>query len=402
MAYREVDENYRGDGGDLFEKLRFEQTGEYARLLIMAHENRHLNQEWVHTIRGPVMEHGIPVMKDKSRRDGTVYGQDYATRFIGKRLCLGDPDVLEDKGMDPNMCPACAAAKRGVRDMRPERRYTTAVLRYVTRSKKEDVLRNPPNADVLVWELTQKQYGLLSAWKRQVRDLFEIPEGEDFGLNRADVILVCEDKDFQRVRWEAAKRPAHQHPQIRQLVRDLWGDEANRPTQEQLRLACGKDNGREYMEEDVQEAEDSWAQAERGGATGDADPTGSDPLGGGGLDEGLDALLTDGPAASAAAGTDDPFGGEGLDQFAGDKPAEAAPAAVPAADADPLADASTSEPAAPAASAPASATSPAAAPRSEPADDPFGDDAPAAEPAKAASNGTGDAGVNFDDVLAGL
>ncbi|MGA9606980.1 MAG: hypothetical protein WBR21_08150, partial [Rouxiella badensis] len=125
MAYKEVDETYRGDGADLFEKLRFTDTGEVARFMIAAHENKHLNQEWVHTIRAPVLEHGIPVMVDKKRKDGSVFGQDYSTRFVGKRLCLGDPDVLEDKGMDPNMCPACAAAKRGVRDMRPERRYTT-------------------------------------------------------------------------------------------------------------------------------------------------------------------------------------------------------------------------------------------------------------------------------------
>jgi hypothetical protein len=397
MAYREV-----------VEKLRFTDSGEVARFMIAAHENKHLNMEWVHTMRAPVMEHGIPVMVDKKRKDGTVYGQDYSTRFVGKRLCLGDPDVLEDKGMDPSNCPACAAAKRGVRDMRPERRYTTAIIRYATRSKKEDTLRVPPSADILVWELTQKQFGLLSAWKRQVRDLLEIPEGQEFGLNVADVVLVCEDSDWQRVRWDAAKRPAWKsNAAVRQLVQDLWREEANRPTQEQLRLACGKDNGRDYMEEDVEEAESAWAAAERAGATGTADPTGGDPLSGGteDLDAGLDSLLSDGPAASAAAGVEDPFADTsgGLGEFVPKE--ETSAAAAPAEAADPLADAPTAEPAAPADSKPASAPSPAAAPPSEPADDLFGGDGtPAAAPAgKAASNGTADdEGASFDDVLAGL
>lgn len=427
MAYRTVDENYKGDGADPFEKLRYTDNGEVARFMIAAAADpvtgepcRSISWEWVHTLRAPSLEHGVPVMEPLKKKDGTVYGEKHSTRFVGQRLCLGDPDVLEDKGIDPNMCPGCAAAKRGVKDMRPERRYAVPIIRYETQGKKSDTVRtSPPSAKILVWVFSQKQFGLLAAWKRQVRDLLEIsPEVKDFALNLADVVLVCEDSNFQRTRWSAAMRPAHRDPRVRQLVKELWGNPENRPTPEQLRASCGRDNGYDFFAEDVDEAESAWAQVEAYVPGGD--PTGSDPLSGD-LDAGLDNLLNDGPAPSAAAGTEDPFadeaGGAGLDQFAGEKAAEAAPAV----DADPLASASTATPEpAPAASAPAaSAATPATARPSEPKAEPdemFGDDtavpepakadastpAGAPEPAKAGSNGTGGEGASFDDVLAGL
>lgn len=410
MAYTSVDENYKGDGADPFEKLRYTDNEEVARFMIAAAPDpvtgepcRSISWEWVHTIRAPSLEHGVPVMEPLKKKSGEVYGEKHSTRFVGQRLCLGDPDVLEDKGIDPNMCPGCAAAKRGVKDMRPERRFAVPIIRYETQGKKSDTVRiSPPSAKILVWVFSQKQFGLLAAWKRQVRDLLEIsPDVKDFALNLADVVLVCEDSNFQRVRWGAAMRPAHRDPRVRQLVKELWGNPENRPTPEQLRASCGRDNGYDFFAEDVDEAEAAWAQVEA--FVPGKDPTGSDPLSGG-LDEGLDALLTDGPAPSAASGTEDPLGG--LDEFAGDKPAETAPAAAPAEVADPLADASTAtpEPASAASEPAASAATPATAPPSE--DEMFGgDDTPAAAPAaaNAASNGKADdEGASFDDVLAGL
>jgi hypothetical protein len=430
MAYTSVDENYKGDGADPFEKLRYTDNGEVARFMIAASPDpvtgepcRSISWEWVHTIRAPSLEHGVPVMEPLKKKDGTVYGEKHSTRFVGQRLCLGDPDVLEDKGIDPNMCPGCAAAKRGVKDMRPERRYAVPIIRYETQGKKSDTVRtSPPSAKILVWVFSQKQFGLLAAWKRQVRDLLEIsPDVKDFALNLADVVLVCEDSNFQRIRWSAAMRPAHRDPRVRELVKELWGNPENRPTPEQLRASCGRDNGYDFFAEDVDEAEAGWSQVEAYVPGGD--PTGSDPLSGGtgDLDAGLDDLLNDGPAPSAAAGTDDPFADEapaaeakgldtaklGKDQDP-DMLADQAAETAPAADADPLASASTATPEpASAASAPAaSAATPATARPSEPKAEPDemfgGNDAPAAEPAKAGSNGTGDEGASFDDVLAGL
>jgi hypothetical protein len=310
MAWVDVDETYTGEGVELFDRLRLE-TDEVARFFIPV---KKLYSEHVHTIRGPVMEHGVPVMRDKERKDGTVYGQDYKTHFIGQRICLGDPDVLADKGLDPDRCPACKAAAAGLRDARPERRYAVPIVRYDTKSRRSSELRNPPGGKILVWTLTQRMYGQLAACKRQMRELLDLDADAPLPLSACDVVLTCESGDFQRMRWDPPKRPARKHPKVAPVIGELWGDEDNRPSQEQLRAACGRDNGVEYMQEDIDTALREWAEAERAERDGpqpDGDPTGGTPLGGEGLGDGLDELLDEG--APAGTTEDELFGEPGSD-----------------------------------------------------------------------------------------
>src|SRR5580692_10623347 len=119
--------NRSNDQPDQFPKLKL-KTGEVARLLVVDDENAWM--EWVHSMRAPVIgENGKAVMTNKKRKNGDLY-EDYDMGFVGQRICLGDPSVVEDKEVDPARCPACQAAADGIQDMKPVRRFAVPVIRY--------------------------------------------------------------------------------------------------------------------------------------------------------------------------------------------------------------------------------------------------------------------------------
>lgn len=376
--------NRNNEQPDQFPRLKLANTGDMARLLVPDDENAWM--EFVHGLRAPTIgDDGKAVIVPKKKKNGDFY-DDYDMGFVGQRICLGDPSILETREIDPDRCPACAAAKDGIKDMKPQRRYAVPVIRYKT-VKLSDVskLQNPPSAEILIWALTQGMYNKLLDVKPEMRDLLEIPEtGEDgkpleFHLRVADIVVVCEDANFSRLGFKAPLRPAHRNARIAELVRELWGDQANRPSDIQLKQACGREGDRSYMMIDVDQVRDRWRMAE-----GLADPTGGGSLSGN-LDAGLGDLADDllGPAT-------DPFDGHpgGTAEFA--KPEDrAAVAAVEASD-DLFAD---------------SAPAPAAQAAAETAvDDLFSSDGPAAAGAAvpaAASNGSAPKVQSFDDILGG-
>ena len=382
MPRAQLNETLKSAGTvDQFESLKL-TTGEYARLLIVSDEGY---WEWVHSMRAPVLDDDEkPVIIDKQRKDGSTY-PDYSTRFVGQRICLGDPGIVEDKGMDPDRCPACAAAHRGVKGMSPERRFAVSVIRYKTRdnTKKSggpvDIV-DPPQAEILVWKLSQKMYNNLMDCKNEIRELLEIPAEQPFSLRAADIVVYCEDGGFQRVVFRAPKRPAYRQDQaMANLVKALWGNEDNRPTEAQLKAACGRVGDREYMLVDVEATEHGWRQAERYGKDGTRQPDAGEGALAGGGDKPLDEQLSD------MLG-DDPLDGHpgGLEEFA-PKADRAASASTPDTD-DIFGE---SDPAVGTTREPAAASH---------ADDPLADDTLVTAGA-AASNGSGKV-QSFTDILA--
>ncbi len=362
MARVPVSEEYRtGEGGELFPRLSKLETGEIARLCIPDNEAW---AEWVHTMRAPKIEHGVAIIINKSRKDGSTY-PDYSYVFVGQRLCLGDPAVIEDKSIDPARCPACEASQHGIKDMKPVRRFALPVIRYATKNPRTADLRGPgqAGAEVLVWGLTAKMYDQLLDCAKQMREMLRIPPEQAINLRDMDVVVECESSDFQRLVFKPPRFPAYQDPtvgpEVGRLIGALWSDPENRPTDDQLKAACGRDGDKGYMLVDVRKMEEAWRIAEGGQA-----PTSPDPLNGGapGGDQagtvatGLNVLLEGGRPASAAQPVN------------GTAPAIAAPAADPFA--TPAAGpASTTSTPAPAAASPSPTESPAAA--SVPVSDPF-------------------------------
>jgi hypothetical protein len=334
------------------------ETGEYARFTIPNEDE--IWWEYVHSIRAPVInEDGSPVIEDKKRKDGTVWGQDFALTFVGQRICLGDYAVIEGtgKGLDPDRCPACASAARGTRDMLPSRRFAVPVIKYTPRRRSGTEIQDPPGAALFILKLTQKMYNALMENKGAIRELLDLGPDAEISLKQADLVLYCEDGGFQRLTFKPPMRPAYRDQQVFALIGALWANEANRPTDNQMKSACGRfgPGDREYMTRDVSDAERRWRQAETWG-TARQDPTGSGPVSGAApdLDKTLDEMLAEHPGGS--------------EEFM--SPAQRAEKAADAAG-DPFA---------------APAAAPAAAPPAAPADDPFAGGAPA-QPASAAGAG---------------
>jgi hypothetical protein len=360
------------DRVELFDALKME-TGEWARLCVPADEN--IWWEYVHSMRAPVLDdEDMPVIEDKKRRDGSSAGQGYFMGFVGQRICLGDPAILEDKKLDPARCPACASAARGTAGMTPDRRFAVPVVRYQCKKRNNTDLPATPGGSVLVWKMNQKMYNeLVKDNKKAIRELLEIPEGKEFPLRVADIAVFCENGDFSRIVFKPPMRPAWgKDPRYAAWIKELKADEGLWPTDAQLKAACGRDGDREYMALDVASVEDRWRKAERAGKDGARrpGPAGDGPVSGGqsaaDLDKSLDALLTDHPG--------------GLDEFAS-REAEA-----PVAD-DPFAEDS----------APAAA----GAAAGQPADPWAEDSAPEATPAAAAPAASGGAprAQAFEDIL---
>jgi hypothetical protein len=197
---------------------------------------------------------------------------------------------------------------------------------------------------------------LMKDTRNEIRNLIQIPKGQEVPLRAADIALFCEDGDFQRIIFKAPLRPAHQDPEVFQLVKKLWGNQANRPTEEQLKAACGRSGDLEYMVIDVQRVEERWRQAERAGKDGTTrpDPAANGQLSGGAppeMDDAMASLLDDSPLNEFAPKTTtaaDPFASATpsapasaapVDPFAASAtaPAPASPAPVPEAPADPWA-----------------------------------------------------------------
>lgn len=370
------DDLVSNDRVDLFDPLKLE-TGEWARLCVPTDEG--VWWEYVHSMRAPVLDdEDMPVIEDKKRRDGSSAGQGYFMGFVGQRICLGDPAVIEDKKLDAAHCPMCASAQRGTAGMMPERRFAVPVVRYQCKKRSGTDLPATPGGKVLVWKMNQKMYNeLVTDNKRAIRELLEIPEDQQFPLRVADVVVFCENRDFSRIVFKPPMRPAWRDPKYAAWIREMKADEGVWPTDAQMKAACGRDGDREYAVRDVEAVEDRWRKAERAGKDGTRQPGTSDgPVSNGqaaDLDKSLTDLLADHPG--------------GLDEFASTAPdladpfAESAVPAQAAAVADPFGDAP----------APASSPAPDLA-------DPFENSLPVASSAAApAVNGNVQ---SFTDILA--
>jgi hypothetical protein len=308
------------------------ETGESGRLWIVSEELGY--REWVHTLKAPTFEdNGKPVTEIKTR--GDKKSEVYKTFFIGRQICTGSDDTLaESDGLDPDTCMICAFVKKmldlgigDARDLRAEPRYAVPVVQYTTQSKTDASLRNPPNGTVLVWSFTQWVWERLDKLRKDAGELLDKDPAE-IKLEMFDIELHCSNGAFKNYDELKARRSAARDPQVREMLRALWGNVANRPTDEQLEGACGRRQNAQWTARDCEDAEEAWRQAHawnpanagRGGSTA---VSGDD----GNLDDTLSAILEDEPhpgglAEFAPQGGAKPAAGD--DVFAGldDTPAE--------------------------------------------------------------------------------
>jgi hypothetical protein len=336
---------------DKFPQVKLER-GEGRRLWIPDEDIAWM--ELRHGLKAPVFaENGEPLKTEKKVRGSmrTVYDMDEG--YIGSPICLGDPDVVRAEKLDPDGCPACAGVKRlldaGISDaldLRAMPRYAVPVVQYVTASKTDlTKLRTPPSADILIWALSQWSWEQVDGIRGQMAEILNLEDAAAVKLPMCD-ICVSNQNGYQKIDniWPLRRAWAHDSDfgrKVKAVVQELWMTVENRPTDEQLQAACGRKADREYMDQDIRDAEERWHKAENYGKGGPADTSGGTYLANGqkvdNLGAGLDLLegepvpesvMAEHPGGlaefgersqpQAAAGDGDLFG-----------PSESGPAALP-------------------------------------------------------------------------
>jgi hypothetical protein len=264
--------------------------------------------EYYHRIEAPVIEDGEVVMEVKDTKRGPI--EVPKMDWIASAFCLGEtgtpenPGPLMLEGIDPANCPACESAANNTGVKAPEQRYAAPVIKYKVkgRGKNPYELIVPTTAEILVWAYTGRQHGML----------FDLAAREEMDLRKLDITIDLEDTPgadtFQKIKALGVIRtPAWKDPKVREYLRQLWSDPENRPTDEQLRVACkGRDYARPVLLDMVRRAERQWRDSERGGGSG-GDLGAADAGFNGSLDEGIDSLLGQGetvPGSNLAEGLD--------------------------------------------------------------------------------------------------
>lgn len=325
------DKTSASTGPDLFEKLEL-TTDEVARMVIPVEQ---ADRVYVHTLEAPVVSGGEIKMETKQRKDKSTY-EVIATTWVGRRQCLGDPEVIKNHGgIDEDNCPMCAAAKElGVPELIPEPRFALPVIRVTCTSKTSSEPQDPPGAKIYVLTLTAKQYSGLVSNFDSIRELYDWGPEHEVKPNQADIIVKCADGEWKRYEWQPPKRRCWQqakNPEMFNLINRLWGNKANRPTDEQLEAAIARPADRKWVEIDLAKVTDAWAEvrsiqrgekgerrhqqpAETAGANTDLGEL-ADGL------EDLDTLLGGDPEL----GGSEPGDLSGLDEFAPDTTSNPAP-----------------------------------------------------------------------------
>lgn len=255
------DENVKKNPFD-FPKVKLAK-GETARLTVV--ENPYT--EYVHTIQKPILdESGNVVYQTKEKKDGTEYQVPKLT-FVSNPICLGDPDVLDAEGIDPENCPVCARAAEGERGFQPKRRFAMHVIR--TNTKPGGFEPNGTGYQLLIWAFTDQNYNKLNELRK------------DFPLKDHDLKLgPCEDAVFQKADLNAAGNTAVDDDTRAKIFNDKT--KAEDPT-----VFCGTRKSKARIEEDLAQVDAVWAKANK------EEDNGPSVTSAAALSEGLGNLLKD-------------------------------------------------------------------------------------------------------------
>ena len=284
-----------------FPKLKLDQ-GERARILLLEDPTF----AYVHDLRAPKIVNGKAEVKEFERTDKSTY-TDFVKDFIGRPQCLGDIGILQDTGIDPKNCPACAVAAESDEIDKPKRRFAVPVVAYSIKHGGFEV-RDPFGCEVLVWGFTDQTFNKLVDFATEWGD-----------LKNHDLLLgPCENKQWQKFDIKVSKTAAWQVDDERKaLVVATYKN--NRPTGD-LENFCGRKVSRQWMLDDIGKIQARWRIA-----NGIPADDGTQAAGVGSLTAGLDSLIQDTKPAS-----EPPV--DMADLLGNTKPANPQPAAEPKKD----------------------------------------------------------------------
>jgi hypothetical protein len=195
---------------------------------------------WVHTLKAPKIVNGEAVKVQRERSNGDKY-TDFDNDFIGRPLCLGDYGTIAEKSVDPANCPACEASTLSDQVKAPERRFAMNVIRYNTNRDGKVSM----GGTCLVWSFTDKVYNKL------------VDIATEYGSLRDHDLMLgpCISEPFQTYEIMPAMQAAwQQNEQLKQVVLQTYND--NRV--KELEAACGRNQQKHFMQDDLKKIADRW------------------------------------------------------------------------------------------------------------------------------------------------
>lgn len=214
--------------------------------------------EWVHSVNKPKISpvSGQAIMETKKKRNGDEY-QDYAMDFVGTPVCLGDPDILEEKGVDPAHCPLCDASTKDEAFRGPVRRFAIHVLKYKTKQGKPEIAE-PFSVETLVWVMSDNRFSelaqIFAEWA---------PEGQAPDPRKIDLILgPCINAGFQNYKINPGQR-CEMLASRERLDRALETYKNNHAAD--LAAYCGRVTEKKWVLQMIEEVQERYAEIRQGG-----------------------------------------------------------------------------------------------------------------------------------------
>lgn len=239
MAFKAAN---KSEAFENFPKLKLEQD-ESARIALFEEPE----VGFVHNLRAPKLLNGVVQYKVVKTKEGEREEMDFD--FIGNPICLGDLNVLEERGVDPKNCPACKAAQEAP-DMfaPPKRRFAMHVFQYTTNGTSKPT-RNFQGS-VKVWAFTDQKFN-------ELIDLME--EAPDGDMTKIDIILgPCEHKPFQKFKIIHSNQVKWRESEATMAAFDEIIKE-NRA--KDLEKFLGRPTRKEWLEDDLDKVRARWKAA---------------------------------------------------------------------------------------------------------------------------------------------
>lgn len=171
--------------------------GEHARVVVMEVDPI---TEFVHNLEAPVLDdQGRPIMETKSY--GRSTREVMSKSFVGRHKCFGRFEVLREKGLDPEVCPTCKAAKEGEGVEPPTQRFVVHVFQYATKPGSFNP-QEPLSGKLVAWSLSSKR------WNELVDMAVEHgEEGKPRDIRTIDLLLgPCENEGWQKYEIKAGAK----------------------------------------------------------------------------------------------------------------------------------------------------------------------------------------------------
>lgn len=182
-----------------------------------------MEAEFVHNLTKVEIDEdtGKAVMEVKEGNNGNTW-ESPATKFLGRLVCSGDFDTVQDRQTDGENCALCRAAEESAAFTPPTRYMVQMVLQYETKPGTHAAQLKPFQARVLPWMFTNGKWNILAA----IDEEYE----ESGGVMGRDLLLgPCKSKAFQLYDIAAASGLAYKgddrrEEQVQELLEAYEGD----------------------------------------------------------------------------------------------------------------------------------------------------------------------------------